>query len=223
MGSLASSLDISVADAAGNLVKVSVKINTATTDIRLSPSAVSISEQDTQEIKFTLFGAATGVVCFFSDNPSLLKPVISTDPEQTCINSKDAGLGMQFVVQNGTLGSRCVSANTPVKITVVDSARSVANATITIIDNGTNCSQNTNLISMQPSALNFPVGTKNDATIVGGSGGYVVTSTDPSVATAVISGRVLTVSGLKIGSANITVTDLANSRISAAVTVTVLP
>ncbi|MDD2546664.1 MAG: hypothetical protein PHI55_10345, partial [Burkholderiaceae bacterium] len=163
-GNLAAKLDLSVADATGKTVKVAVEINTATTQIRLSPSAVVISERDDQPINFTVFGAS-GAVCVFSSNPALLIPAntaCTTDPN--------------VLINTGTKGSRCVAQDTDVKITVVDAARSVGEALITVKNNGTACGAGG--FAVVPSTLTVGEGTSNTASITGGSGSYVASSSD---------------------------------------------
>jgi hypothetical protein len=62
VGDLESKLDVTVADATGQTVKIEVEINVSTTGIRLSPSALVVSENDAQPIDFTIFGAV-GDLC----------------------------------------------------------------------------------------------------------------------------------------------------------------
>ena len=91
------------------------------TRVRLSPSAVTVSESDTKAIEFTVFGAAPGVVNVFSSDVTKLTASIT---------------GNLVTVNTVSGGNRCVSADLPVTITVIDSIRANATATITIKDNG---------------------------------------------------------------------------------------
>lgn len=208
-GNLASKLDLSVADATGKTIKVAVEVNTATTQIRLSPSALLISEQDDQPLNFGVFGAV-GQYCVFSSVPALLQVVGGP-----CMS------GNAFVVDTGTRGSRCVAKTTDVKITIVDSAKSIGEAVITIGDNGTGCGNSG--FAIVPSTMTVGEGTSNTAVVVGGSGSYAVSSSNSAVATATLSGDALTVQGVGAGTATITVVDLIDPRITATLTVTVTP
>lgn len=207
-GNLAAKVDLSVADATGKTVKVAVEITTATTQIRLSPSALAISEVDNQPINFGVFGAV-GQYCVFSSNPSLLQPVGGTCPSSNA-----------FVIDTGTRGNRCVAQDTDVKITVVDSAKSVGEAVVTIRNNGTACGATG--FAVVPSTLDMGRSTSNTAAIVGGSGTYTASSSNSAVATATVAGDVLNVTaGTTAGVATITVVDLADSRRTATLAVTV--
>lgn len=190
-GSLASELDISVIDAAGKTVKVKVTINTVTTSIRLSPSIVTVSENDNQPIQFTIFGAK-GATCVFTSDPTFLQPTSSG-----CMNRST------ITLDTGTRGSRCVNGNTPVTLTVVDAERSTATATVTIQDNGS-CSN----FSVLPSSTELRIGETKQLTLSGGSGNYVVASDNARVATAIASGGVVIVTGgTTAGNAVITIRD----------------
>lgn len=194
-GSLASELDISVMDAAGQIVKVKVEINTATTSIRLSPSAVSVSENDTQPIQFGIFGAV-GTTCVFTSDPSFLQP---TTPG--CLSRSGVTL------ETGTRGSRCVNGNTPILLTVVDENRSVGTAEIMIVDNGS-CGS----LTVLPETARVRVGATMQLAIAGGSGRFVVSSDNPSVATATANGVVVVVTGGKLtGNAVITIRDQSDT------------
>lgn len=194
-GSLASELDVSVMDAAGQIVMVKVTINTATTSIRLSPSAVSVSENDTQTIKFGIFGA-TGATCVFVSDPTFFKPV-----DSGCMNRTTVTL------ETGTRGSRCVDGNKIITLTVVDADRSTATADVTIVDNGS-CSN----FSVLPATTEVRTGEVKQLTLMGGSGFYVVASDNARVATATASGGVVIVTGGAVaGNANITIRDQSDT------------
>ena len=190
-GSLASELEISVIDAAGQTVKVKVEINTATTSIRLSPSQVSVSENDTQPIQFSIFGA-TGAICVFTSDPTFLQPTVPGCATRTTVT-----------LETGTRGSRCVTNTTPVLLTVVDANRSVGTAQITIVDNGS-CGN----LSVLPATAQVQTGATTQLVLKGGSGRYVVSSDNPRVATATASGVVVVVTGGAVaGNATITIRD----------------
>ena len=205
-GNLASKLDVTVADSAGKTVKVAVEINTATTSIRLSPSAVAISESDTQPIQFGIFGAV-GATCVFTSDPSFLK---ATVPGCATRNS--------VTLDTGTRGSRCVNGTTVVALTVVDENKSVGNAEVTIVDNGS-CGN----LTVLPATAQVRVGATMQLAIAGGSGQFIVSSDNPAVATATASGLVVVVTaGNRTGSAIITIRDQSDTSKVVTLPVTVV-
>lgn len=205
-GNLASTLDISVMDAAGQIVKIAVEINTATTSIRLAPSAVVISESDTQPIQFGIFGAV-GATCVFTSDPSFM---LATVPG--CATRSNVTL------DTGTRGSRCVNGDTKVTLTVVDENKSVGTAVVTILDNGS-CGK----LTILPATAQVRVGASMQLAIEGGSGRYVVSSDNPAVATATATGVVMVVTaGNRTGSAIITLRDQSDTSKVATLPVTVV-
>ncbi len=200
-GSLASELEISVMDAAGQIVKVKVEINTATTSIRFSPSALSVSENDSQPLLFSVFGA-TGETCFFSSDPSFLKPSATG-----CVRPDPAGT-IQVQLETGTRGSRCVVGEQSISFTAVDSTRATGTATVTILDNGT-CGAP---MAISSTSARVNTGATSQLALTGGSGSYIISSNNPSVATAAIIGDVVIVTGGNVpGNAMITIRDRADS------------
>ena len=199
--------DISVADATGNLVKVTVEIVAGTPAIRLSPGALVVSENDTQPIDFTIFGGI-GEVCVFTSDPIYLRPEGSA-----CVTNGKVRL------ITGSGGSRCVTGDKTFTLTVVDANRSTGVAQITIKDNGPSCGRSG--ISLTPRSVTLAVGKTNNVVISGGSGTYVVTSGSPGIATATVANNVLTVTGVAIGSTKITVIDGINPSLSSEVDVEV--
>ncbi len=199
-GSLASKLEISVMDAAGQIATVTVEINTATTSIRFSPSELAISENDSQPLLFSVFGA-TGETCFFTSDPSFLKPETTG-----CLRPSADGL-IQIKLDTGTRGSRCVDGEKKISFTAVDSARATGIATVTIVDNGT-CGA----MAVLPATVRVNAGATSQLAITGGSGNYIVSSNNPSVATAVAAGNVIVVTAGDIaGNAIITIRDRSDS------------
>ena len=112
---------ITVLDANNQSAPYSVTSNAATPGIRLSPSVLTVSEKDNQAITLSVYGA-TGSISVFSSDIALLRAAV---------------VGSKVSVTTGSNGTRCVAANTPVVITVVDSTGASALATVTIADNGT--------------------------------------------------------------------------------------
>jgi hypothetical protein len=204
VGKLASELELSVADATGQLQKVTVKIEIGQATFGFSPSALSVSENDSQNINLTIFGAAVGEVCLFTSDSRYLKPAGAT-----CRTASAAG--MPVVIETGTLGSRCVNADTEVTITAVDSARAVGSATIKILDNGLGCGAASFAIS--PSAITLNASTTvGQAVVTGGSGTYLVSSASPAAVTAVATGGVITLTRVAAAAANPVVVTVRDSR-----------
>lgn len=224
VGSLASELDVTVADSVGQTVKIEVEINTATTAIRLSPSSSTVAETDNQNLTFTVFGAAKGEVCFFSSDPSLLKPrVVAADPTKTCLTSDGPATPLSFVVETGSQGNRCVNASTPVFISVVDAARSVGEAVVSILDNGADCGLG--VFSVSPSVLNMTGSSIADVKVFGVKDFTQVTATtsNAAIATAVADQVAGVVRVKSVGPGTVTVLVIENTapRRSATVTVNV--
>lgn len=224
VGSLASELDVTVADSVGQTVKIEVEINTATTAIRLSPSSSTVAETDNQNLTFTVFGAAKGEVCFFSSDPSLLKPrVVAADPTKTCLTSDGPATPLSFVVETGSQGNRCVNASTPVFISVVDAARSVGEAVVSILDNGADCGLG--VFSVSPSVLNMTGSSIADVKVFGVKDFTQVTATtsNAAIATAVADQVAGVVRVKSVGPGTVTILVIENTapRRSATVTVNV--
>lgn len=211
VGSLASAVDLTVADSAGQTVKVEVEINTATTSIRLSPSSMLVSETDNQPLQFNIFGAV-GDVCVFSSNPSLLRPTNSG-----CTSDR------KVVVDTGPQGNRCVDGDTKVTIRVVDSASSVGESEVTVVDNGADCGLGT--FSVSPSTLNITGTNIADVRVVGAKDFNNVTATtaNAAVATATVDkvAGVVRVKGVSRGTTTILVVENTMPRRSATITVNV--
>jgi len=115
---------VTVLDANDQSIAYSLTVNAATPGIRLSPNAVILSERGTENVSLTVFGASAGAIDVFSSD---LSKLIATVDNVT------------RVVTLTTPGNRCVDADTPVTITVVDASRATGVATVTIRDNGLTC------------------------------------------------------------------------------------
>ena len=204
VGKLASEFELSVADATGQLQKVTVKVEIGQATFGFSPSSLSVSENDNQNINLTIFGAAAGEICLFTSDSRYLKPAGTA-----CRVA--SGAGLPVVVETGTLGSRCVNSDTEVTITAVDSARAVGTATIKILNNGVGCGAESFAIS--PSALTLnAAATVGQAVVTGGSGTYLVSSANPAAVTAVAAGSVVTVTRVAAAAANPVAVTVRDSR-----------
>lgn len=223
IGNLASKLDVTIADTTGQTVKVEVEINTATTGVRFSPSAVVISENDTQPIDLTIFGAM-GDVCIFMSDTTILRPETTG-----CTANRTIRL-----ITAGGRSNRCVNADADIIVSVVDATRATGTATIKIVDNGPACGFVPPVIPafvvtptevVVQSEKGTTSATSNQVVITGGSGNYIATSSDPSMAIATISGNVVTITGGALGAptgvAIITIRDQADPARNATVSVTV--
>ena len=197
-GKLASDLELSVADATGQLQKVTVKVEIGQAAFGISPSTLSVSETDSQLINLTIYGAAPGRVCLFTSDTAFLQPVGNSC--KTVIAS-----GTPITVDTGTSGSRCVNGEREVTITAVDASGSIGTAVITILDNDLACGLADFTVSPDAITVRAAVGaapaTSNQALISGGSGSYVVVSSNSAAATAAVAGNVITVTGGTVASA----------------------
>jgi hypothetical protein len=131
-------VDVVFSDATGKTVKTKVTINTATTQIRVSPSAIALAEQSGFAVKFNVFTAAKGDLTVFSSNPGRVAISAVTKPE-----FNPDGTVKTFGSFVGTVsGTACVAENTAVTLTVIDSNGSVGNATVTVVDVGNQSATN---------------------------------------------------------------------------------
>ncbi|WP_333709276.1 hypothetical protein [Tepidimonas ignava] len=123
-------VDVVFADASGKTVKTKVTVNTATTQIRVSPSAIALGEQSGVTVRFNVMTSAQNFDVF-SSNPTLVSvsgkilPQFNTDGSVKAYGS--------FV---GTVGSGCVAEDTEVTVTVVDQNGSVGTAKVTVVNVG---------------------------------------------------------------------------------------
>lgn len=216
---------ITVIDSSGKLApSVSVKVIPGTGTIRVSPNTSSVSETDNQNLNFTVSGAVAGEICFFSSDPSLLKPRLdAADPTKTCVISAGPTTPLNFVVETGSQGNRCVNATTPVLISVVDAARSTGQATVTILDNGADCGLG--VFSVSPSVLNMTDSSIADVKVRGVTDFTKVTATtaNAAIATAVVDqiDGVVRIKSAGPGTTTVLVTENTVPRRSATVTVNV--
>lgn len=123
-------VDVVFADASGKTVKTKVTVNTATTQIRVSPSAIALGEQSGVTVRFNVMTSAQNFDVF-SSNPTLVSvsgkilPQFNTDGSVKAYGS--------FV---GAVGSGCVAEDTEVTVTVVDQNGSVGTAKVTVVNVG---------------------------------------------------------------------------------------
>jgi hypothetical protein len=114
---------VTVLDVNNQSVAYSLTSNATTPGIRLSPGAVTISENDDEPIFFTVFGSAPGAFNVFSSDTTRLTATI--DPANP----------QMITVDTGTNDDRRVTEDTDVTITVIDSTRATGVAVIKIENN----------------------------------------------------------------------------------------
>lgn len=120
---VSSGLELSFIDSQNETVTMKVTGIDGQPTIRMAPSAVTVSEVDSQNIELTLFGYF-GAVTAYSDNPKLLTATV------------DATDKSKITLKTGSQGSRCVLSETVVTITAIDANRSLATSKVTIANNG---------------------------------------------------------------------------------------
>lgn len=121
---LASTLDITVVDAAGASAKVNVTVNAGTPGIRIAPSALTISETfANQTINLALIGQSAGNYTIFSSDVSRIQVVTATRADGV------------VELRTSAAAALAVGADIPITITVIDSQNRVATSVITVKDN----------------------------------------------------------------------------------------
>lgn len=204
-------VSITVIDATGNAATTTVTVadngpcplNGPSSSMTIFPRAISISEilgKDTAgNAQQTLIGAVVngGIAPFqvYSSNPTLLLAQLN---------------GSSLLIQTPGTSSApvapCVGADTPVLITVIDSAGASSFATVTITDQGA-CptGANTTSLEVSPQTVTISELLGSDSTgnsqptvirgvLAGGVAPYQVYSSNPTLLTAELNGTSLTVS-----------------------------
>lgn len=123
---------VTVFDFNNQAAAVSITAINGSPEFRLSPTEVTVSENDTQPIRFSVFGAAPGSISIFSSDTTVLQAAIS---------------GNVVTVSAGSNGTRCFlpvggdigGAIYPITITAVDSSRAVGRATINLTNSAGGC------------------------------------------------------------------------------------
>ncbi|HQQ68885.1 MAG TPA: hypothetical protein PLL92_01035 [Alicycliphilus sp.] len=209
-GQLASELEISVADATGQLQKVKVTVAIGQAQFGITPGALSITEEDDQPVKLQIFGAAAGPVCVFTDKTVLQPKVPGCTTDRV------------ITLETGTAGSRCVDGDTDVTVTAVDKNGSIGTSVVTIRDLGKLTGACAKAFAVTPSVVTVKVGGTTQALLTGGSGSYVVSSLG-GAASGTASGKVVTITGVAAGSATLTIFDQKDATRSVSITVNVTP
>jgi len=218
-GKYASELEISVADATGKLVKIDIEVVNGTAQFNIMPGAISITEDDNQDIRLNIYGAAPGLVCFFTDKTQLQPSVAGCQTNPSAVT-----------LVTGSAGNRCVNADANVTLTAVDSRGAIATAIVTILDNNkctggpalTATPTSATVLASNATAVPPVVATTAQIMVFGGSGEYTVIAPDSGLATAAIAGNVLTITGgNSTGATTVTVYDKKQPTSSVVINVTV--
>ncbi|MDB5944800.1 MAG: hypothetical protein JWQ13_4366 [Ramlibacter sp.] len=112
----AASVPVLITDANGLSTSFTVTSSAGQPSIQISPMTLAISELSTEAVTLRVYGAS-GTISAFSSDTSLLQATASNDT---------------VTVNTGSKGTRCVTADTPVTISVVDSTGALATSVITI-------------------------------------------------------------------------------------------
>ena len=130
--------------------------------------------------------------------------------------------GISITPSSGTLpatvtvtrASNPVPASATPGTVLVNFANSAGTGVLTVTNSaGSNC------IPASPASVTVAVAATTTSTISGGVPPYTPTSSNPAVATATVIGSVVTITGVAIGTATITVTDSVGNTAKIAVTV----
>jgi hypothetical protein len=125
-------VDVVFSDVTGKTVKTKVTINTGTTQIRVSPSTVTLAERSGSAVRFNVFTAARGNLTVFSSNPGLVSISAVTNP----VFNPDGTINTFGSFVGTVSGTTCVATDTTVILTVLDSNGSVGTATVTVVNVG---------------------------------------------------------------------------------------
>lgn len=213
-------ITVSVVDANNESSEnVSVTINSGAPGLGFAPSALTISENDTQDIVLNISNASpTGSLVAFSSDPTLLRATVSPDR-------------MTVRLTTGTSGSRCVAGTARelslVTISIVDERSATGIAVVSIENNPNGCVGIAPVpLTLSSNTVSVPVTSSPVSVIVsGGSGRYVVSSSNNNVATAAVSetGGTIKITPLIVGNTTITVQDTVNLNFRTTIAVTVTP
>lgn len=127
----AGNTSINVVDAAGQTKSISLTVNQQSTQLRLSPSTLTIGEDNLDDITLYIFGG-TGTYRAFTSDQTLTS--VSTSENRLTI-----GLGSntyRCINPIDTSGVRIPNGTFSITITVIDSLGASASAVVNIIDNG---------------------------------------------------------------------------------------
>ena len=179
---------ISIKDAVGAKVTLSVAVNISIIDLFTSaPASLTIAVGATTQ-QFTVNGGSAPY------------SVSSND-----LTIASAGInGSRFIV-NGVAGGKTA-------VTIKDAVGAFISIDVTV-------GSNSALYTTAPSQISVPVGAARSYVIAGGAAPYVATSSDANVASAVVTGAGLSISGIALGSTNVVVRDAIGAAVTIAIKV----
>ncbi|TXI93605.1 MAG: hypothetical protein E6Q34_05280 [Burkholderiaceae bacterium] len=128
---------VTVTDKQGQFKKITITANAAASQLRISPSALTVGEDSTNSIDLTIYGGTGPYRAFTSDL------TLSSVPSGTITQSAS---GTALTIGLGSNGTRCVTVKDTggtiliggtydMTITVIDSLGASATATLTLKDN----------------------------------------------------------------------------------------
>jgi hypothetical protein len=201
---------VSVRDSAGQIVQIAVTATNTAATLRLSPETFSVSELNNSPFSVSIFGG-TAPYRVFVDDQALASASVS---------------GSTLTIGLGTQGSRCVAADTDVKISIIDNLGAAGAATMKVLNEAsTQCGAAAVLTTTAGGDFTLVAGQSRSITVSGGvkfnpAPTYEVTSANPAVATvSALTGDTFSVTAVAAGTSTITVRDAANTVVTFVVTV----
>jgi hypothetical protein len=121
-GLLVGSSTLTVRDAAGSQVVITVNVIQPGSTLTLLPATLSIDETNGAEIDLSIFGGVAPYRAF------------TTNAKLATVNVVGATLQVTAVPPAAAAAPRCVNADTPVTLTVLDSLGASATSTLTVVN-----------------------------------------------------------------------------------------
>jgi hypothetical protein len=159
---VASGATVEVLDAVDNAAQVTANISAGPPQFNLAPTTASIPESSTGTLSLRISGGV-GPYTVQSLNPALLSATLVGN------------------TVNVTNVARCLQADTPVGVQVIDSRGASANATITLLDDPQICPK----LLLSPSTVTGYVGDRIPVNIQGGLPPYRLGAIDPRLAATI--------------------------------------
>ncbi|CAN5445352.1 hypothetical protein BH11PSE11_BH11PSE11_30820 [soil metagenome] len=191
-GLAAGTATITISDAKGATITISVTVGTGGTPVTLfttAPATVTVPVGLTTQY---VIGGGTAPYFVTSNNTGVATVAIN---------------GNAFIITGVSAGSATVS--------ILDSTGSPLSVAVTVGSGGTA----TPLFTTAPAAVTVGVGLNSTYSISGGKAPYTVSSSNQTVATTSITGNDFTITGVAAGSAQVIVLDSVGTAVTIAVTV----
>lgn len=128
---------VTITDKQGQTKKVTITANAAASQLRISPSALTVGEDSTNSIELTIYGG-TGPYRAFTSDLTLSSVPSGTITQGTSGTALTIGLGSnstRCVTVKDTGGTILIGGTYDMTITVIDSLGASATATLTLKDN----------------------------------------------------------------------------------------